>query len=65
MKTCSCPDYKFKILKCKHIIATEIAGYTYNNKWTYVLLDCIILSPNILTTTGQPYLVYLTYSPIS
>jgi superfamily II DNA or RNA helicase len=32
MKTCSCPDYKFKILKCKHIIATEIAGYTYNNK---------------------------------
>jgi superfamily II DNA or RNA helicase len=32
MKTCSCPDYKFRILKCKHIIATEIAGYTYNNK---------------------------------
>lgn len=32
MKTCSCPDYKFKTLKCKHIIATEIVRSTYNNK---------------------------------
>jgi superfamily II DNA or RNA helicase len=32
MKTCSCPDYKFKTLKCKHIIATEIVGYIHNNK---------------------------------
>ena len=29
MKTCSCPDYKFKTLKCKHIIATEIVRSTH------------------------------------
>jgi predicted nucleic acid-binding Zn finger protein len=23
-KTCSCPDFKFKALKCKHILATEL-----------------------------------------
>ena len=28
MKTCSCPDFKFKTLKCKHIIATEIQSYS-------------------------------------
>jgi superfamily II DNA or RNA helicase len=24
LKTCSCPDFKFKALKCKHLIATEL-----------------------------------------
>jgi hypothetical protein len=28
MKTCSCPDFKFNTLKCKHIIATEIQSYS-------------------------------------
>ncbi|MGZ5472089.1 MAG: SWIM zinc finger family protein [Nitrososphaeraceae archaeon] len=23
-KTCTCPDFKFKLHKCKHIVATEL-----------------------------------------
>jgi hypothetical protein len=23
-KTCTCPDFKFKLYKCKHIVATEL-----------------------------------------
>jgi uncharacterized Zn finger protein len=23
-KTCTCPDFKFKLNKCKHIAATEL-----------------------------------------
>ena len=23
-KTCSCPDFKFRLTKCKHILATEV-----------------------------------------
>ncbi|MBV9667933.1 MAG: SWIM zinc finger family protein, partial [Nitrososphaeraceae archaeon] len=24
LKTCSCPDFEFKALRCKHIMAAEI-----------------------------------------
>jgi hypothetical protein len=26
IKTCTCPDFNFRFLKCKHIIATEFAS---------------------------------------
>jgi predicted nucleic acid-binding Zn finger protein len=28
IKTCTCPDFNFRLLKCKHIIATEFAVST-------------------------------------
>ena len=26
IKTCTCPDFNFRFMKCKHIIATEFAS---------------------------------------
>lgn len=28
IKTCTCPDFNFRLLKCKHIIAAEFASGT-------------------------------------
>jgi len=27
IKTCTCPDFNFRLLKCKHIIAVELVYY--------------------------------------
>ena len=26
IKTCTCPDFNYRLLKCKHIIATKFVG---------------------------------------
>src|SRR5919108_5285215 len=31
IKTCTCPDFNFRLLKCKHLLATEFASSLLNS----------------------------------